>query len=251
MIGGALLPSLFHQDPRYFVKGTGSFQSRAFHAMGVPFIARGDNGRSQPNFSVVLGTYASAELSNLYYPSSSQTHVTANNMLLGIGLDPVNGLLLEFVYPHLTSSAPRSIAVNAQLVLREGTPVSLIVSEDLSLADIQQGKPVVFALLRDVKVGGVIVARAGSRASGEVDAIALMSNGSKTDRLPIQFLALQVGEERVPLRASKRRTGEDEVSYRPLNSTAAVAGVNKMIQIHAGTLLTAYVASDISLHPAR
>ena len=206
MIGSALLPSLFHQDPRYFVKGTGSFRPRAFHAIAFPFVARGDNGRTQPNFSFVLGTYASAELSNLYYPSSSQTHVTANNMLLGIGLDSVNGLLLEFVYPHLTSSAPRSIAANTQLVLREGTPVSLIVTEDLSLEDAQQGKPVVFALLRDVKVGGVIVARAGSRASGEAIAIARMSNDSKTDRLPIQFLSLQAGEERVP-RARVLHTG--------------------------------------------
>lgn len=250
MIGSALLPSLFHQDPRYFVKGTGSFRPRAFHAIAFPFVARGDNGRTQPNFSFVLGTYASAELSNLYYPSSSQTHVTANNMLLGLGLESVNGLLLEFVYPHLTSSAPRSIAANTQLVLREGTPVSLIVAEDLSLEDVQQGKPVVFALLRDIKVGGVIVARAGSRASGDAIAIARMSNDSKTDRLPIQFLSLQAGEERVPLRASKRRTGEDEVSYRPLNSTVAAAAANKKILIHAGTLLTAYVASDISLHPA-
>jgi hypothetical protein len=250
MIGSALLPSLFHQDPRYFVKGTGSFRPRAFHAIAFPFVARGDNGRTQPNFSFVLGTYASAELSNLYYPSSSQTHVTANNMLLGLGLESVNGLLLEFVYPHLTSSAPRSIAANTQLVLREGTAVSLIVSEDLSLEDAQQGKPVVFALLRDVKVGGVIVARAGSRASGDAIAIARMSNDSKTDQLPIQFLSLQAGEERVPLRASKRRTGEDEVSYRPLNSAVAAAGANKKIQIHAGTLLTVYVVSDISLHPA-
>jgi hypothetical protein len=250
MIGSALLPSLFHQDPRYFVKGTGSFRSRAFHAIAFPFVARGDNGRTQPNFSFVLGTYASAELSNLYYPSSSQTHVTANNMLLGIGLDSVNGLLLEFVYPHLTSSTPRSIAANTQLVLREGTPVTLVVVEDLSPEDVRQGKPVVLALLKDVKVGGVIVARAGSKASGDVIAVAMMSNQSKTDRLPIQFLSLQAGEERVPLRASKRRTGEDQTSYRLSNSILAAAETNKQIQIHAGSLLTAYVASDISLHPA-
>jgi len=249
MIGSALLPSLFHQDPRYFVKGTGSFQSRALHAMEFPFVTRGDNRRAQPNFSVVLGTYASAELSNLYYPSSSQTHVTANNMLLGIGLDSVNSLLLEFVYPHLTSSAPRSIAANTQLVLREGTPVSLIVAEDLSPEDVQQGKPVAFALLKDVKVGGVIVARAGSRTSGDVIAVARMSNEIKTDRLPIQFLSLQAGEEWVPLRASKNRSGEDHASYRLSNSVLAEAGTNKQIQIRAGTLLTAYVASDISLHP--
>jgi len=250
MIGSALLPSLLHQDPRYFVKGTGSFRSRAFHAMAFPFVARGDNGHTQPNFSFVLGTYASAELSNLYYPSSSQTHVTANNMLLGLGLDSVNGLLLEFVYPHLTPSVPKNISANIQLVLREGTPVSLIVAEDLSTEDVQQDKPVALALLRDIKVGGVIVARAGNRASGDVIAVAMMGNGSKTDRLPIQFLALQVGEEQIPLRASKKRTGEDEVSYRQRSSAVAEVATNKQIEIHAGTLLTAYVASDISLHPA-
>jgi hypothetical protein len=110
---------------------------------------------------------------------------------------------------------------------------------------------VAFALLRDVKVGGVIVARAGSRASGNVISVAMMSNEIKTDRLPIQFLSLQAGEERIPLRASKNRSGEDQASYRLSNSVLAEAGNNKLIKIHAGTLLTAYVASDISLHPAR
>ena len=33
VIGSAILPSLIHQDPRYFYKGSGSVRSRAFYAM--------------------------------------------------------------------------------------------------------------------------------------------------------------------------------------------------------------------------
>ena len=68
MIGGAILPSLLHQDPRYFYQGTGTTKSRALHAMSSPFICRGDNGRLQPNYSTMGGDLASAALTNLYYP---------------------------------------------------------------------------------------------------------------------------------------------------------------------------------------
>ncbi len=45
MIGGAILPSLLHQDPRYYYQGTGTKKSRALHALSSPFIFRGDNGK--------------------------------------------------------------------------------------------------------------------------------------------------------------------------------------------------------------
>jgi hypothetical protein len=41
MIGGAILPSVFHQDPRYFYQGIGTTGSRLRHAMLSPFVARG------------------------------------------------------------------------------------------------------------------------------------------------------------------------------------------------------------------
>jgi Carboxypeptidase regulatory-like domain len=49
MVGGAILPSLLHQDPRYFYQGTGTSKSRALHALSSPFVCRGDNGQLQPN----------------------------------------------------------------------------------------------------------------------------------------------------------------------------------------------------------
>lgn len=72
MIGGAILPSLLHQDPRYFYQGTGTTRSRLRHAVLAPFICKGDNGKSQPNFSTVGGDLASAALANLYYPPANR-----------------------------------------------------------------------------------------------------------------------------------------------------------------------------------
>jgi len=72
MIGDAILPSLLHQDPRYFYQGTGTIRSRFWHAIRSPFVARGDNGKWQPNYSGVGGDLASGALSNLYYPESNR-----------------------------------------------------------------------------------------------------------------------------------------------------------------------------------
>ena len=47
LLGDAVLPSLLHQDPRYFYQGTGTTKSRLLHAMSTPFIARGDDGRDE------------------------------------------------------------------------------------------------------------------------------------------------------------------------------------------------------------
>jgi hypothetical protein len=57
MIGGAILPSLLHQDPRYFYQGTGTTSSRIRHAVFSPFVAKGDNGRWQPNYSSLGGRF--------------------------------------------------------------------------------------------------------------------------------------------------------------------------------------------------
>jgi hypothetical protein len=72
MIGGVLLPSLLHQDPRYFYQGTGTIGSRMRHAMFSPFVARGDSGKSMPNYSSLGGDLAAAGLSNLYFPRANR-----------------------------------------------------------------------------------------------------------------------------------------------------------------------------------
>ena len=99
MIGGAVLPSLLHQDPRYFYQGTGTKKSRAVHAISNLFIAKGDNGRLQPNYSMLGGDLASAALSNLYYPGSNRG---AGQVLQNFGIETAIhisvGLLQEFLF---------------------------------------------------------------------------------------------------------------------------------------------------------
>ena len=108
-VGGAILPSLLHQDPRYVYKGTGSFWSRAGYALSTAVICRGDNGKWQPNYSGILGDLAAGAASNLYYPANDRTGfaLTMENGLLSAAFDGLGNLLQEFVFHHFTSGKPK------------------------------------------------------------------------------------------------------------------------------------------------
>jgi hypothetical protein len=104
MIGGAILPSLLHQDPRYFYQGTGTIKSRLLHALASVFVCKGDNGRLQPNYSTMGGDLASSALSNLYYPRSDRgSRLVFQNFFLNTGERVVSGVAQEFVLGKITS----------------------------------------------------------------------------------------------------------------------------------------------------
>jgi hypothetical protein len=108
MIGGAILPALLHQDPRYFYQGTGTKKSRAFHAFIHPFVCKGDNGRIQPNYSSMGGDLASASISNLYYPDSNRgATLVFQNFATSSGERMASALLQEFVLRKLTHLAKK------------------------------------------------------------------------------------------------------------------------------------------------
>ncbi len=99
MIGGALLPSLLHQDPRYFYQGSGTKMSRAWHALSNLFITKGDNGSTEPNFSSLGGDLASAAISNLYYPRQNRgARLVFENFGLNTAVHAGVRLLQEFVF---------------------------------------------------------------------------------------------------------------------------------------------------------
>ena len=106
MIGGAILPSLLHQDPRYFYQGKGTAKSRAFHAITSPFVCKGDNGLWQPNYSTVGGDLASAAISNAYYPPSNRgVGLFLGNFFIGTGQRAAANLAQEFILRRITSKA--------------------------------------------------------------------------------------------------------------------------------------------------
>jgi len=104
LFGNAILPSLLHQDPRYFYRGSGTKGSRARHAILAPFVCQGDNGKSQPNYSQWAGSLISASLSNTYYPSSDRgAGLVFRNFGTNMGLHVVLGLAQEFLFSKFTS----------------------------------------------------------------------------------------------------------------------------------------------------
>jgi hypothetical protein len=103
MIGGAILPSLLHQDPRYFYQGTGTTGSRIRHAMFSPFVARSDSGKVMPNYSSLGGDLAAADLSNLYFPRANRgVGLVLGNFAIGTAERVGASLAQEFIIGKFT-----------------------------------------------------------------------------------------------------------------------------------------------------
>lgn len=108
LLGRAVYPAIFHQDPRYFYKGKGSVRSRTLYAISAAVIARGDNGQWQPNYSRVLGNFSAAAISNLYYPRADRgASLVLFNGLAGTGADAAANLIREFLLKRITSHVPK------------------------------------------------------------------------------------------------------------------------------------------------
>lgn len=97
IIGNALLPSILHQDPRYFRVGTGSFGHRFVHAALSTVVCKGDNGKNQPNISNVLGNFIAGGISNFYYPKDERgALLTVENGISVTLFGALGGQFLEF-----------------------------------------------------------------------------------------------------------------------------------------------------------
>ena len=68
-----ILPTVFHQDSRYYTLGHGGVIKRGFYAVTRTVITRTDSGKETFNVSEVLGSGASASISSLYYPTEYRT----------------------------------------------------------------------------------------------------------------------------------------------------------------------------------
>ena len=107
MIGSAVLPSLLHQDPRYFYRGSGTRKSRALYAVKMAVLARGDDGRLQPAYSYIGGAFASGAIANAYHPHADRgTGLIISNGFIDIAGHAAQNLIREFVTRGLTKGVP-------------------------------------------------------------------------------------------------------------------------------------------------
>lgn len=107
LFGEGVYPVLFHQDPRYFYKGTGSFGSRLWYSLRSAFVSKGDNGRWQPGYASILGDFTAAGISNVYHsPQDRSFGITMRDSGILIGGDALENVLREFLSKSLTSNLP-------------------------------------------------------------------------------------------------------------------------------------------------
>lgn len=103
MIGNALLPSILHQDPRFFRRGYGSPTHRVFYALATSFICKHDRtGKWEPNYSNVGGNLAGGAISNLYVPEDERG---VGNVFEGFALVTVEGgagAVLQEFWPDIS-----------------------------------------------------------------------------------------------------------------------------------------------------
>ena len=96
--GTFAVPSIMHQDPRYFRMPDQPFKKRLIYSISRTVISRSDDGKPMPNYGTLLAYPINAELSNLYVPGiESDSASTTKRILTGYALDPVNNLLAEFL----------------------------------------------------------------------------------------------------------------------------------------------------------
>lgn len=100
LLAEGVFPALLHQDPRYFVRGSGPVGSRIRYAVSRVIITRQDGHGSTFNYSEWLGNASAVAFSNVYYPDGRTFGDNSKKLLWQVGTDAMSQLLKEF-WPDL------------------------------------------------------------------------------------------------------------------------------------------------------
>ncbi len=132
--------------------------------------------------------------------------------------------------------------------------MNLTFAQDLSSKTAAEGDPVALTLVDDLKVGDVVVARAGAHAFGEVTKASKSGMMGKAGDLSIRLDYLKVGDSKIRLRGTKGKEGESgttgAVVLTVLFGPIGLIKHGKNVEIKQGQALHAFVGDDITLPPA-
>ncbi len=101
-----VFPTLLHQDPRYFRKGTGSGWSRLGYSMGQIFISHNDAGKTVINWSELGGNASAVAISMSYYPDNRTAKDAGVKFATQLGVDMFSNILKEF-WPEINRKLSR------------------------------------------------------------------------------------------------------------------------------------------------
>jgi hypothetical protein len=104
LLGNAVLPVLFKQDPRYFYKTDGTVASRIFYALAMSVVCKGDNHHWQLDYSGIGGGVMASALSNAYYPAVNRSgaRLIVEGTAIGIGANGLQNIIQQFLVRRLT-----------------------------------------------------------------------------------------------------------------------------------------------------
>ncbi len=112
MMSEGVMPSLLHEDPRYFRIGEGRKLSRTGYALTRIFVTRTDTGGSRFNFSEVLGNSTAVALSNAWYPDTRTASENVEKLAMQLATDAFSNVLKEF-WPDVRRHFQHRHEVNA------------------------------------------------------------------------------------------------------------------------------------------
>jgi len=92
-----IVPTVTHEDTRYYTLGSGGFVKRTKYALTRAVITRSDSGKEVFNASEVIGAGAAAGLSTLYYPGRERSLGKVGDQWgLDVGIDAATFMFKEF-----------------------------------------------------------------------------------------------------------------------------------------------------------
>jgi hypothetical protein len=96
-----IVPSITHEDTRFYSLGKGGFGKRLGYAVSRTFVTRSDSGHTVFNSGEIVGAAISSGISNFYYPRPERSFGnTADKYGVNIGIDMVSFVVKEF-YPDI------------------------------------------------------------------------------------------------------------------------------------------------------
>jgi hypothetical protein len=161
---------------------------------------------------------------------------------------------VEPVKATTTEPAPASASTD-KLVLKDGSDVKLKFAEAVSSKTATEGDTVNLLLDEDLKIGNVVVAKAGSKAVGTVTHAKKAGMMGKAGELNMRLEYLKVGDERVKIRGSKGKEGEGKegtaVALTVLFGPIGLIKHGKNVDVKEGTPLAAFIDQDYTIPAAK
>jgi len=163
---------------------------------------------------------------------------------------------VEPVKATTTEPAPAPASASTEkLVLKDGSDVKLKFAEAISSKTATEGDSVNLVLDEDLKIGNVVVAKAGSKAVGTVTHAKKAGMMGKAGELNMRLDYLKVGDDRVKIRGSKGKEGEGKegtaVALTVLFGPIGLIKHGKNVDVKEGTPLAAYVDQDYTIPAAK